>query len=94
VICQQCGTEISDKAIVCFRCGQSTSAPAAARPPSRTRAGSQPLWLVITALLVLVAGGLYMARAAAGQVPAPLSYTIAALAAVVLAWRIVRRRRT
>jgi MYXO-CTERM domain-containing protein len=35
-----------------------------------------------------------MARAASGQVPAPVSYTVAALAAVVLVWRILRRRRT
>jgi MYXO-CTERM domain-containing protein len=43
---------------------------------------------------VLVAGGLFMAKAASGQVPAFVSYTVAALAAVVLAWRILRRRRT
>ena len=93
MICQHCGTEIADKAIVCFRCGQATSAPLAARPSPGLRAGAQPMWLAVTALLVLVAGGLYMARAASGQMPASVSYTIAALAAVVLAWRILRRRR-
>jgi hypothetical protein len=50
--------------------------------------------VALTGLLVLVAAALFMARAAAGQVPASLSYTVAALAAVVLVWRIVRRRRT
>jgi hypothetical protein len=52
------------------------------------------MWLALTALLVLVAAGLFMARAASGQVPAWVSYTVAALAAVVLVWRILRRRRT
>jgi len=52
------------------------------------------MWLAISALLVLVAGGLFMAKAASGQLPAFASYTVAALAAVVLAWRILRRRRT
>jgi MYXO-CTERM domain-containing protein len=94
VICRQCGTEISDKAIVCYRCGHSTAAPAAGRPPAPRRAGSQPVWLAVTALLVLAAGALFMARAASGQVPASVSYAIAALAAVVLVWRILRRRRT
>ena len=95
MICQDCGTEISDKAIVCFRCGRSTSAPAPApgRVAPGRRAGTQPLWLAVTALLVLAAGGLYMATAAAGRVPPSLSYTVAALAAVVLAWRILRRKR-
>ena len=93
MICQDCGTEISDKAIVCFRCGRSTSAPAPERVAPGRRAGTQPLWLAVTALLVLAAGGLYMATAAAGRVPPSLSYTVAALAAVVLAWRILRRKR-
>jgi hypothetical protein len=52
------------------------------------------MWLVLTALLGLVAGGLFMARAASGQLPATVSYTVAALAAIVLVWRILRRRRT
>jgi len=94
VICRHCGTEISEKAIVCFRCGESTSAPAGAEPPISRRAGSQPLWLALTALLVLVAAGLFMARAASGELPASVSYAVAALAAVVLVWRILRRRRT
>ena len=51
------------------------------------------MWLAVTALLVLVAGALFMARAASGEIPAPVSYTIAALAAVVLVWRILRRKR-
>jgi hypothetical protein len=93
VVCTHCGTEIADKAIVCFRCGQSTAEPAASRPAARGAAG-RPIWVALTGLLVLVAGALFMARAAAGQVPASLSYTVAALAAVVLIWRIVRRRRT
>lgn len=94
MICQHCGTEISDRAIVCFRCGQSTSAPPSGRSAPARRAAAQPMWLAISALLVLVAGGLFMAKAASGQVPAFASYTVAALAAVVLAWRILRRRRT
>ncbi|MGE5199464.1 MAG: hypothetical protein ACM3H9_07470 [Rhodospirillaceae bacterium] len=92
--CQHCGTAIADKALVCFRCGQPTAAPAAPRPAPGRRRGIQPLWLMLTALLVLVAGGLFMARAAAGQLPPSVSYTVAALAAVVLVWRILKRRRT
>ena len=94
MICQHCSTEISDRAIVCFRCGESTSAPPSGGPAPARRKAAQPLWLAVTALLVLVAGGLFMAKAASGQVPAFVSYTVAALAAVVLAWRILRRRRT
>jgi lipopolysaccharide export LptBFGC system permease protein LptF len=93
VNCRHCGTEISDKAIVCFRCGEST-AVGGAEPPAARRSAAQPIGLALTALLVLVAGGLFMARAASGQLPATVSYTVAALAAVALVWRILRRRRT
>jgi hypothetical protein len=91
VNCRHCGTEISDKAIICFRCGRSTADETPVRSGSaavRTR----PAWVSLAALAVLVLGALYMGRAAAGQIPAWVSYTVAALAAVVLTWRIARRR--
>ena len=88
--CKHCGTEISAKAIVCFRCGHSTADPAAADPSSRP-AAARPMWVAVAGLVVLVLAGLFMARAATGQVPPAVSYTVAALAAVVLAWRLARR---
>ena len=90
--CRHCGTDISEKALVCFRCGKPTAEPAA--PLIAARRGGRPGWAVaLTGLLVLVAAALFMARAAAGQVPSSVSYAVAALAAVVLVWRIARRRR-
>ena len=90
--CRHCGTEISDKAIICFKCGRATSDPPVARL-GPGRAAARPVWVAVAALVVLVVGALYMGRAAAGQLPAWVSYTVAALAAVVLIWRIARRRR-
>ena len=88
--CKHCGTEISAKAIVCFRCGRSTAEPASAgRTPGP--AAAWPMWVAAAGLVVLVLAGLFMARAATGQVPPAVSYTVAALAAVVLAWRLARR---
>ena len=88
--CTHCGTEISAKAIVCFRCGHSTADPAAAGRSVRP-AAARPMWVAVAGLVVLVLAGLFMARAAIGQVPAAVSYTVAALAAVVLVWRLARR---
>jgi hypothetical protein len=93
VTCTHCGTVISDKAIICFKCGRPTADPSA--PSSRPASASgRPLLVALAGLVVLVVAGLFMARAAAGQVPPALSYSIAALAAIVLVWRLARRRRS
>ena len=90
--CRHCGTEIAAKAIVCFKCGRSTADEPAARPGS-SPAGTRPAWVALAGLAVLVLGALYMGTAASGRLPAWLSYTVAALAAAVLIWRVARRRR-
>jgi ABC-type uncharacterized transport system permease subunit len=59
MICRNCGTEIADKAIVCFRCGASTTDPV--RKPANVRRGRrrgrrlQLALLVLLILLVLMA---------------------------------------
>lgn len=90
MICKQCGTEIADRALVCYRCGHATAEPRVTpaqpgRPASRIPAAA--------ALLVLVLGALFMSQAASGEVPRALSWTVAALALVVLGWWLWRRRR-
>jgi len=90
VTCTHCGTEIADKALICYRCGRSTTElpePGA----SKGRATRRPLWPAAIGLLVLVAAGLFMASAAAGQIPEWLRWTIAGCAAIVLLSRLARR---
>jgi uncharacterized membrane protein YvbJ len=59
--CRQCGTEIADKALICFRCGASVQ-EAVHKPyvaPKKTR----PLIVyVILIVLVLIAIALMVAR--------------------------------
>ena len=52
--CRSCGTEIADKAIVCYRCGAATSDPVRTPVPVRP-AGASPFRFVGAALLVLAA---------------------------------------
>jgi hypothetical protein len=56
--CRQCGTQIADKAIVCYRCGTATTDPvrkAVAVKPKR----SPLIPLIVTALLVGLAAFLW-----------------------------------
>ena len=59
MICAHCGTEIADKALICFRCGHATTEPRI-KPPvegslfERPRRRRLPI-VVIVVLLVLIA---------------------------------------
>ncbi|MGE0447068.1 MAG: zinc-ribbon domain-containing protein [Vicinamibacterales bacterium] len=58
MICTHCGTEIADKALICYRCGNATTEPRVKppadgplfEPPRRSRA---PMVLIV--LLILIA---------------------------------------
>jgi len=53
--CRNCGTEIADKAIVCYRCGVGTTEPVRRPAPLSTRGGGLPLLAgIIPLLLALV----------------------------------------
>ncbi len=55
MICRQCGTEIADKAIVCYRCGAATAEPAR-RPAPAASGGRWRLGLVMAAIMLAIIG--------------------------------------
>ena len=90
--CPHCGTEIAGNALICFRCGRATTDTGV--PASRARGGAgRGGWVLVAAAAVLVIAALFMGRATAGQTPRWMSWTIAALAAVIVAWRLWKRGR-
>ena len=90
--CTHCGTEIAANALICFRCGRATTGTAV--PASRVRRGAgRGRWVLVAAAVVLVIAALFMGQATAGEAPRWMSWTIAGLAAIILAWRLWRRGR-
>ena len=100
MICRTCGTEIAEKALICYRCGEATTAPRLkpVAPRSRRRLVPAPGGIV----LLLVAGlyGLYtihiismfsMGQAAREGASALLVWALVGLALVGLTWRFWRR---
>ena len=91
--CKHCGTEIADKAIICYKCGQATveaqRKPAPLPGPGQGWAGGLSALLALAALVI---AGLYLGRAG-GDVPPGVSYAIAGLAVAALVLRIFQRRR-
>ena len=76
--CTHCGTEIADKALICYRCGNATTEPRI-KPPTegslfeRPRRSRLPLLLLVIllvlALVVAWALGLLQLPAASPQLP-------------------------
>ncbi len=89
--CRSCGTEIADKAIVCYRCGAGTTdpvrKPAAVKPPGRpSLAPGIVLLLVALAALVAADASGYPREMDIGAI------VLASLAALLLIVRLLRRR--
>ena len=51
--CRNCGTEIADKALICYRCGEATSAPRIAPPAPPAQRGPIPIVIAILILIVV-----------------------------------------
>ena len=94
--CRHCGTEIADKALICYRCGAATTDPVR-KPVVVGKPRSGLFSLVGIVLLVLL--GLYLGYAGR-TMEAARSNTVDAIAGVcigaalmLLVLRIIRRRR-
>lgn len=57
MICRHCGTDIADKALICYRCGNPTSEPRV-KPPAggpllnRPRRAQPPMVAIVLALIL------------------------------------------
>lgn len=91
MVCRHCGTEIADKALICFRCGTATSEPRVAPP----RGGRRPVSRgpLVLAFVVLVVSALVMGQVATDQVPREVGYALAVLGLVAIGWHLAQRRR-
>ena len=58
--CRNCGTEIADKAIVCYRCGTATTDPVRRAVPVKPR---RTTLVPVVVLMVLVAIASYLGQA-------------------------------
>jgi hypothetical protein len=94
--CRNCGTEIADKALICYRCGTATTE--AKFKPSVPRRGSStagPFGLVasVLALALLVLLALYLGRVPSGEHPRLLTWVAVSIAVIIVALRAYGRRR-
>ena len=93
MLCRNCGTEIADKALICYRCGTATTEATFKPAPGGGRRPASSALVSVLALVLLAVAGLYMASAATGDTPRVLGWVVGGLAVVVLAMRLLLRRR-
>ena len=88
MICKSCQTEIADKAIVCYRCGTPTAAPAARRSQPRPRVAGRIRW----AALAIFIGVILLSPRSATWRPA-VWFLVGGLIVLAAwaAWRVRRR---
>lgn len=90
--CRHCGTEIADKAIVCFRCGAATTDPVRKAVPVRSRRRLPSL----LGAVILVIAALYMGQASRTAADPErwqlIAGVLAAAAVIVVLLRLIRRR--
>jgi uncharacterized membrane protein YvbJ len=93
--CRNCGTEIADKALICYKCGAPTTDAKyqPAQMTTRGRGGRTGLLATVLALALLVVLALFMGRAPAGETPRYVTWMIVAVAVVVVGLRAYARRR-
>ena len=91
--CKNCGTEIADKALICYRCGTATTEPIFKPAPGRPRSSPASLIASMLALALLVLLALYLGRVPSGETPRLVTWVAVAIAVVVVALRAYSRRR-
>jgi hypothetical protein len=92
--CRNCGTEIADKAIVCYRCGTATTDPVRKAVPLKPRRSPLPSFLVAAILLL---ASVYLGFASRTMADPDRWQAVAGIlagaAAMVIVLAVVRRRR-
>ena len=90
--CRNCGTEIAEKALICYKCGTATTeAKYKAAVPART--GGRTLLLVIVVAVILIALAVAFVEYSKGAQAGTVSGVGVAVALAVVTVRAILRRR-
>jgi hypothetical protein len=91
VTCRSCGTEIADKALICYRCGTATTE--AKFKPVTPRRSSSSLIISFVAVVILAIIALYLRRTEPGGTSNLFNWVAVAAGVVLVAVRAYLRRR-
>jgi uncharacterized membrane protein YvbJ len=90
--CRNCGTDIADQALICFKCGTATT-EAKYQPAAPRRSSRSGFFATVLALALLVVLALYMGRLPNGDMPRAVTWVAVTVAVLVVGLRAYARRR-
>lgn len=90
--CRNCGIEIADKALICYKCGTATT-EAKHRPVAPRRASRASLVATVLALALVVLLAVSLGRQPGGETPSAVAYAAVAAAVLIVGFRAWARRR-
>jgi hypothetical protein len=88
--CRNCGTEIADKALICYRCGEATTTPKIAPPPPPRTRGPIP---VIIAMLILIAAAVMVIPELEPGTPRLIGWATLVVVTALTVWTLRPRSR-
>ena len=91
--CRNCGAEIADKALICYRCGTATTEAKYQPAALPRRASRAALIATVIALVLIVVLFVVVGRVATGDTSDYVRIAAVALAVVIVALRAFARRR-
>jgi uncharacterized membrane protein YvbJ len=91
--CRNCGTEIADKALICYKCGTATTEAKYQPAPLPAGGARSSLVPTVIAMALLVAAAVYVERVSATGSEHWVTYVTVAVAVIIIGLRAYARRR-
>ena len=91
MVCTHCGTEIADRALICFRCGEATEEAVHQPPPEPAGTGRRAMAPLLLGALFVVVALFFVWWGVAVERVSPMVWAMLAAAGVLLALRLLRR---
>ena len=90
--CRQCGTDIADKALICYKCGAATTDPKV-QPPRRVAPRSLAPFILAVIALIVAGIAVFLSRSSPSGTSQWATWVVAGVAIVIVALRAYARRR-
>jgi hypothetical protein len=91
--CRNCGAEIADKALICYRCGTATTEAKYQPAPIERRSSRASLVATVVAIALVVVLAVMMSRVTTAESSNYIRIAAIAVAVLIVALRAYARRR-